>query len=607
MVTESRLDPPIATPDDDALLGVKRSLTGRRWALRAADETVVTTIARQQRIPDALARVMAGRGIAAEGAAGYLVPRLKEVFPDPSSFQDMDKAAGLIWDAMAAGRRIAVFADYDVDGATSAAQLVRWLRHFGHAAEIYIPDRVAEGYGPTAQAFETLRERGAELVITLDCGAAAHEALHHGAGIGLEIIVIDHHLMDADFPPAAALVNPNRPDDTSGCGHLAAAGVTFVLLAALNREGRRRGRVTAENEPDLLDWIDLAALGTVCDVVALTGLNRALVAQGLKVMGRWSQTGLRALAQACSVDGAATAYHAGFLLGPRINAGGRVGQADLGVRLLTTEDAAEAARIADMLDRLNAERRAIEAEVLDASIAQIEGQGADRAVLIASGEGWHPGVIGVVAGRLKERYHKPCIVIGIDRSGETAIGKGSGRSVPGVNLGGAIAAAREAGLLIAGGGHAMAGGLTVDADHLNEAVAFLDNHLAPELATAGDARTMTLDGVLTPAGLTADLAELLDGAGPFGQGNPEPRFVLPRIRVSFAKRVGKDHVRFTLQDVGGATVSGIAFRCADSPMGEALLRAGEGLWHAAGRVKLDTWQGRRRGQLQLDDLATARD
>ena len=352
---------------------------------------------------------------------------------------------------------------------------------------------------------------------------------------------------------------------------------------------------------------DLAALGTICDVVPLTGVNRAIVSQGLKVMSRWQQTGLDALARVAGVEGEASTYHAGFLLGPRINAGGRVGQSDLGARLLTTDDPALAERLAGQLDRLNAERRAIEAEVQDAALAQLEGQGGDRAILVASGEGWHPGVIGVVAGRLKDRYSKPVIIIGIDRQASPPVGKGSGRSVPGVNLGGAIAAAREAGILTSGGGHAMAGGLSVDPDRINELVAFLDDCLAPELAQAHDAMALEVDALITAAGVTPDLADRLERAQPFGQGNPEPRFVLPRMRVSFAKRVGTDHVRFTLADLSGAQVQGIAFRCADTPMGEALLQAGDRLWHVAGRVKLDTWQGRRRVQLQLDDIATAQE
>ncbi|MHA6288536.1 single-stranded-DNA-specific exonuclease RecJ [Maricaulis sp. CAU 1757] len=605
------MEPATALPESQTVtedfLGVAESLTGRCWRLRPAPEAEVILTARQQKLPDALARVLCARDVKPDDAAQFLAPRLRDVFPDPSDFQDMDKAAGLIWDAVEAGRPIAVFADYDVDGATSAAQLTRWLRHVGQDPIIYIPDRIEEGYGPSARAFEALRDGGAELVVTLDCGAAAHEALRHGAGLGLEIVVIDHHLMDAEFPPAAALVNPNRPDDTSGCGHLAAAGVTFVLLAALNREGRRRGRLSEASEPKLIDWLDLAALGTICDVVPLTGLNRAMVAQGLKVMGRWQQPGLRALAEVAGVDGAATAYHAGFLLGPRINAGGRVGRADLGARLLTTDEDDEALRLARELDALNRERRGIESEVLDAAMAQVERQGAERSVLVAAGDGWHPGVIGVVAGRLKEKHCKPSLVIGIDRKSNPPIGKGSGRSVPGVNLGGAIAAAREQGLLLAGGGHAMAGGLSVDPDRITELVAWLDDRLAPELAAASEARALHVDGLLTASGLTPELAELLERAAPFGQGNPEPRFAFSGLRVSFAKRVGSDHVRFTLSDVAGTPVSGIAFRCADTPMGEALLSAGDALWHAVGRVKLDTWQGRRRVQLQLEDLATAAD
>jgi len=597
-------DNPTLETGSPPLLGVSRSLSGKRWRLRDADDGVVQTISRQQQIPDALARVMAARGIAADEAGQFLTPRLRDSFPDPADFADMDKAASLVWDAIEANRSMAVFADYDVDGATSAAQLVRYFRHFDRSADIYVPDRVEEGYGPSGAAFETLKQRGAELVITVDCGAAAHAALEHAASIGLAVIVLDHHLMDEDMPPAAALVNPNRPDDRSGCGHLAAAGVTFIFLAALNREGRRRGAITSANEPDLLDWIDLAALGTICDVVPLTGVNRAITAQGLRAMGRWSHLGLRCLAETSGVEGDATTYHAGFLIGPRINAGGRVGKSDLGATLLTTQDEGLARRIASELDRLNTERRAIESDVLDAALAQLEAQASDRAILIAAGEGWHPGVIGVVAGRLKERFDKPVIVIGIDRQSTPPVGKGSGRSVPGVNLGGAIAAAREAGLLISGGGHAMAGGLSVDPDRITELVAYLDERLAPELAAADDAMALRADGILSASGATADLARMLERAAPFGQGNAEPRFAFPRMRVSFAKRVGTDHVRFTLGDIDGRRVDGICFRCAETPIGEALLAAGPDLFHAFGRLKLDVWQGRERVQLHLEDLAT---
>lgn len=591
---------------DACMLGVSSSLSGRPWRARSFDETDVARMAREQGIPDLLARVMAGRAVAPEQAAGFLDPRLRDSFPDPSSFADMDLAAGLVWDAVEAGRRITVFADYDVDGATSAAQLMRWAQGVGAEFDHYVPDRIAEGYGPNVQAFDRLKERGTELVVTVDCGAAAADALKHAEAIGLDVIVIDHHLMDGDAPPAAALVNPNRPDDESGCGHLAAAGVTFVFLAALNREGRRRGRFETTPEPDLITMMDLACLGTICDVVPLTGLNRAIVAQGLKVMARWQWPGLRALAVVSGIgQDQPTPYHAGFLVGPRINAGGRVGQADLGVQLLTTDDEALAAELAGKLDGFNAERRQIEADVLDAAITQCGAQSEDRGVLIAAGRGWHPGVIGIVAGRVKDRFGKPAIVIGIDENAQPPLGKGSGRSVQGVNLGAAISAAREAGLLLSGGGHAMAGGLTVPVEGINALTEFLDERLAPELAEARDANALFLDGLVLPQAVDVELVESIRSAAPFGQGNAEPRFCLADLRVSFAQRVGSDHVRFTLDDGAGGKVSGICFRCADTPLGSALLACDERRYHAAGRIKLDEWRGQRRVQLHLEDLAAA--
>lgn len=593
-------DGPVLTAEPgDAFLGVGRSVSGRKWRAREADDRSVADIARQQGIPEILARVVAGRGIAPADAAHFLAPKLRDAFPDPSSFADMDKAASLIWDAIEADRSIAVFADYDVDGASSAAQLIRWMRALGRDADLYVPDRIAEGYGPSAEAFGTLKDRGADLVITVDCGAAAIQALSAAQEIGLDVIVVDHHLMDGASPPCAALVNPNRPDDASECGHMAAAGVTYVLLAALNREGRRRNAFETRAEPNLLDLADLAALGTICDVVSLTGINRALTTQGLKRMTHSAHIGLSTLAEVAGAQGEATPYHAGFLIGPRINAGGRVGQASLGARLLSTDDADEALRIAKSLDALNTERRDIEKAVLDAAMAQLGDQASNRRVLIASGEGWHPGVIGIVAGRVKDRLGKPTIIIGLD--GET--GKGSGRSVPGVNLGAAISAAREEGLLLAGGGHAMAGGLTVQAGAIHALTEFLDSRLGPELDQAADAMALKLDGLLTPASATIELADLIQSAGPFGQGNAEPRFALADMRVSYAQRVGADHVRFTLQDRNGSNLSGIAFRCADGEMGEALLAGQDRIWHVAGRLKADEWQGRKRVQLHLEDMA----
>lgn len=589
----------------DPLFGVETSLRGRRWRLAPANDAAAASIARTAQVSDALARLLNARGVTADAAAGFLHPRLRDSFPDPSSLTGMDDCASLIWDAVESGTKIALFADYDVDGATSAAQLHGWLSAVGAEPLIYVPDRIEEGYGPNAAALEGLQTAGAELVITLDCGAASVEPLAAAARIGLTVAVVDHHLMDGVPPQAAALVNPNQPGDTSGCGHLAAAGVVFVLLAALNREGRRRGAFDADQEPDLLAFADLAALGTICDVVPLTGINRAIVAQGLKVMSRWSRPGLKALATVAGVEGTATTYHAGFLIGPRINAGGRVGKSDLGARLLTTQDPDEAMRIAETLDQLNAERRAIEADVLDAAMAQIEaGEVSDDApILIAAGDHWHPGVIGIAAGRVKERFNRPTIVIGIDP--ETGLAKGSGRSCPGVDLGSAVARAREKGLLLAGGGHAMACGLTIQADRIEELRAFLTDALAEAWAAADEARSYAVDAVVHPAAVSFEFCAALADAAPYGAGNPEPRFAMADLKRTYAQRVGADHVRFTFEAASGARVNGIAFRCADEPMGQALLAAGDAVFHAAGKLKADDSRYGKRAEFHLEDLAFA--
>ncbi|XBQ15699.1 MAG: single-stranded-DNA-specific exonuclease RecJ [Oceanicaulis sp.] len=587
------------------LFGVTRSLGGKAWALKPADDAVAGAIARAAGCSDALARLLAARGITVDTAPGFLAPKLRDSFPDPSSFLGMDACASLIWDAIETGDRLALFADYDVDGATSAAQLYRWLDALGAPPLIYVPDRIEEGYGPNAAAFESLKAQGAGLVLTLDCGAASVAPLAAARSMGLTVAVVDHHLMSGEAPEAAALVNPNQPGCGSGCGHLAAAGVTFVLLAALNREGRRRGAFKARPEPDLMALADLAALGTICDVVPLTGINRAIVSTGLKVMSSWANPGLAALAEVAGVTGAATPYHAGFLLGPRINAGGRVGRADLGARLLTTADRAEARRIAEELDQLNAERREIEAAVLDGATAQIEAAGVaeDTPILIAAGEHWHPGVIGIAAGRIKERFNRPSIVIGIDP--ETGVAKGSGRSCAGVDLGTAVAEAREAGLLIAGGGHAMACGLTVAADRIDELRDWLTNRLAAAWTAAEEARTFSLDAVVHPAAVDFEFCDALSAAAPFGAGNPEPRFAFSDLRRTYAQRVGADHVRFTFEARSGAKLNGIAFRCADAPMGQALLAPGEAVFHAAGKLKADDSRFGKRAELHLEDLAEA--
>lgn len=584
------------------LFGVRASVTGRAWALSQAPDELVSAIVRATGCNDALARLMAARGIGIDEAGAFLEPRLRDSFPDPSSFKGMDDAAAAVWDAVEAGTRIAIFADYDVDGASSGAQLVRWLRAVGQEALTYVPDRIEEGYGPSAEAFANLKRAGAGMVITVDCGAAAHAALESAAGMGLPVVVIDHHLMDGPPPPAVALVNPNQPGDVSGCGHMAAAGVTLVFLAALNREGRRRGAFKGP-EPDILAMTDLAALGTICDVVPLTGPNRAIVTQGLKVMGGWHKAGLAALADVSGLAGPASPYHAGFLLGPRINAGGRVGVAGLGLELLGSDDPARCQAIARELDRLNAERKAIEDAVLSAALHQIESGVADAEgpVIVLSGEGWHPGVIGIAAGRIKDQFNRPTIVIGV----ENGIGKGSGRSCTGVHLGNAILAAREAGLLEKGGGHAMAAGLTVSAGRIEALREFLTDRLAGEWASAVEARTLRLDGVVHPSAVDFAFGESLKRAAPFGMGNPEPRFALADLRVKFVKEVGTGHLRFTFEADSGAQVSGIAFRAAGKPLGEALAAGREHRWHVAGRIKSEDSRFGKKAELHLEDMAGA--
>ncbi len=563
---------------------------------------MAAAIARALGVPDALGRVIANRGVGLDDAEAFLHPTLKGALPDPSSFADMDAAVDVISDAINADKKIAIFADYDVDGATSAAQFVRYLRGRGRDALVYVPDRIKEGYGPSAEAFAELKERGAEVVITVDCGAMAHAPLEAAAGLGLEVVVIDHHQMTAEPPPAAAVVNPNRADCGSGCGHLAAAGVSFMTLIALNRAARRAGAFDAAPEPDLLQFLDLAALGSIADVVPLLGVNRAIASQGLKMMSQRRNPGVAALLDVADVAAGTplSAYHAGFIIGPRINAGGRVGQADLGARLLSTDDAAEAALIAAELDRLNKARRAVEQAVLDQASAKAEAQldRTDAPLILVSGEGWHPGVIGIVAGRLKEKFSRPAVVVAF-WDGDDA-GKGSGRSVEGVDLGAAVAAAREAGLLIAGGGHAMAAGLTVAADRLDAASEFLVDHVDRQGLPA--ARPLRVDAVVSARGVTRDLADAVAAAGPFGQGNPEPLFAVADVRVSGVKEVGSGgHLRATLEDAAGARLQAIAFRAADRGL-DRLLGDRDARVHAA--VKIKTGRGRY-VDVQIEDLARA--
>lgn len=596
-------------PAEPAFLGVERSLSGRRWRARPAPPALVEAHQRRTGLSDLLARALAGRGVSEAGAEAYLNPTLKALFPDPSCFRDMDRAAEILVDAVVSGRPTVVFADYDVDGATSAALLVRWFRALGAELPIYVPDRETEGYGPSPAAFRSLKAQGAELVVTVDCGAAAHQALEAAAALGLEVVVIDHHLMRGDPPPAAALVNPNHPGCASGQGHLAAAGVTFVLLAALNREARRRRLFAARPEPDLRAWLDLAALGAVCDVTALTGFNRALAAQGLRVMSNWRNPGLRALMQVAGQDVGASAiradvFRAGFVLGPRINAGGRIGRSDLGARLLSTDDPEEARALAEELDALNVSRKDVERSVLDEAVRQLDREAAsDAPVLVAAGEGWRPGVVGIVAGRLRERYRRPVVVIGLDPV--TGIGKGSARSQPGVNLGRAVQAAFDAGLLLAGGGHAMAAGLTLRADQVQPFTAWLQDTLAEEQGRADETDALELDAVLSARGCHRDLWKELQQLTPYGPGNPEPAFAVASARVDHVSELRGGHLRATLIDDSGAKLRAVAWRAAETPLGARLL-ARDGALHIAGRLKPDDWQGREGVEFEIEDAADPR-
>ena len=543
-----------------------------------------------------MARVLAHRGIAPDEAESFLSPTLRDLLPDPLTLRDMGKAAERILKAVAAGERIAIFADYDVDGATSGALLHLWLRDMGREATLYVPDRIDEGYGPNEPAMAALA-KGHSLIVCVDCGTLSHGPI--AAAKGADVVVLDHHLGGETLPPAHAVVNPNRQDESGDLGHLCAAGVVFLSLVEANRQLRAAGK----SEPDLMGLLDLVALGTVADVAPLIGVNRAFVRQGLQVLARRERLGLRALADVARMDSAPTAYHLGFLLGPRVNAGGRIGKADLGLRLLTTTDPHEAGAIAAQLDRLNDERRELENQVREAAMAQAEERGLDGPLVWAAGEGWHPGVVGIVASRLKEATNRPAIVIGLD--GDE--GKGSGRSVSGVDLGASIQRLAAEGLLLKGGGHKMAAGLTVSRDKLDAAMARLADLLARQGAGAGGPRDLGLDGLLMPGAASVDLVEQIDKAGPFGASAPAPRFAIPDVQILFAKEVGTGHVKFTAGDGLGAKFDGIAFGAMDTPIGPALMDRSGKRFHLAGRLEVNVWQGRKSVQLRLEDIAEALD
>ena len=556
---------------------------------------------------DLVTQLLLARGVAHDDVERHRNPSLRAFLPDPSAFRDMDQAAERLAQAIVTGEALTVYGDYDVDGATSAALLIRLLRMLGHPARYYIPDRLLEGYGPSGEALVRLGQEGSSLIVTVDCGAMAFEALEMAHTAGIDVIVVDHHKCAPELPKAMALVNPNRLDEddlAAAHGHLAAVGVAFLLAVATVRVLRQRGFFADRPEPDLFSLLDLVALGTVADVAALHGLNRALVAQGLKVMAQRQNIGMAALIDASRLNRAPTCSDLGFALGPRINAGGRVGEATLGVRLLTTEDPEEARAIAAQLSQLNEERRAIEAAVQEAAEAQLESQH-NRAVVLLAGAGWHPGVIGIVAGRIKEKSGRPAIVIALDAD-EHGHGKGSGRSIAGVDLGAAIIAAREAGLLAAGGGHAMAAGLTVAPDRLGALAEFLDERLGAAVIAAQAGQSLQLDLAVAPGGLVPPLVETLESAGPYGMGWPGPRVAVGPVRLVKADLVGKDHVRLIVRGDDGASFKAMAFRQAETELGQALLNRAQGrrFW-LAGRAKIDDWGSRPAAELHVDDAAWA--
>ncbi len=594
-------------PESGDFLGVGRSLSGRRWRARPADPAITRAHQLTLGLSEPMARAIASRGVASDAGEAFLRPTLKALFPDPSSFADMDVAARLLVDALESRRRMVVFADYDVDGASSAALLVRWFRLMGLDLELYVPDRLREGYGPSPAAFRRLRDTGAELVVTVDCGAAAYDAVAEASRIGLDVVVIDHHLMREGALGAAALVNPNRPDCRSGQGVLAAAGVTFVLLVALNREARRRGLFAKRPEPDPRQWLDLAAMGAICDVTRLVGFNRALALLGLRTMSAWNNPGMSALMDAAGLaKGAASVFEAGFILGPRINAGGRVGRSDLGARLLSTDDPAEAASLARDLDALNSERKAVESQIVEEASAAIEHDSnldPESPVIVIARDDWHPGVIGIVASRLRERHRKPVVVIGVDRVAD--IGKGSGRSQPGVNLGRAIQAAFEEGLLLAGGGHAMAAGLTIRPSSIPEFREFLCRRLSDEMTVATLEDAVDIDALVAVGGADRSLFEDFQRLAPFGPGNPEPVFALADVRVERAFPMRGGHIRCELADGGGGRLKAVAWRVGDTDIGRRLLAAGPSL-HLAGKLRADDWNGRKGVQFEVEDVADSR-
>jgi single-stranded-DNA-specific exonuclease len=585
-------------------LNVTRSAKGQRWQARLTDQRAAEAMAQRHDLPELLCRVLAGRGVGIDEAEAFLNPTLRTLMPQPTAFRDMEKGAERLAHAIRLGEKIGIISDYDVDGVSSAALMLRFLRAVGSDAHVYLPDRLSEGYGPSSKAVRALADEGTRLLLTLDCGVLSHDPLAHAAELGLETVIVDHHQAGAELPAAHAVINPNRQDDLSGQGHLCAAGVVMILIAATNRILRTAGQYAGGRpEPNMLQWLELVALATVCDVVPLKGLNRAYVTQGLKIMARRENAGIAALADVAGLKRRPDVYALGFMLGPRLNAAGRVGHADEALALLMANERGEAANLARNLDELNRKRQSIEMRAVDEAVAQAElelGQEGKPAVIVAAAKGWHPGVVGLVAARLKERFRRPAFALAINEKSRTAVG--SGRSVAGVDLGRAVRAALDGGLLLKGGGHAMAAGLTIETGRLADLRQFLSEHLAREMESARD-DALLVDGALTATAATLDLIEVLEQAGPFGSSHPSPLFVFPAHRVVYADAAGTDHIRCTVAASDGTRIKAIAFRAMGTELGELLLSERQFPLHIAARLVADEWGAKRQPSLQIEDAS----
>ena len=590
-----------------AFLDIESSIKGQRWVARLDDQRLAHAIAEKNDLPEILGRVMAARGVELDQAESFLNPTLRSLMPQPSALMDMEKGAARLAEAISNKESIGIISDYDVDGVSSAAILLRFLRSVGHDAHVYIPDRVTEGYGPSEKAVSILKEQGTELLLTLDCGVLSHDPLAHAADLGLVTLIVDHHQAGLELPHAYAVINPNRQDDISGLGHLCAAGVVMILIAAVNKNLRNASYYNEQRpEPNMLQWLELVALATICDVVPLKGLNRAYVTQGLKIMARRENPGIAALADVGGLKKRPDTYALGFILGPRINAAGRIGHADEALALLTTNDKGEAHALARSLDEMNRKRQLIEIRVVDEAYAQADAaMGKDKkpSIVVVAADGWHPGVVGLAASRLKDRFGVPSLVLAINA--KTGLATGSGRSINGVDLGKAVRLAMEAGILTKGGGHAMAAGLTVPIEKLGALRQFLDESLSSEVESLREP-FLAVDGALTASGATLDLIELLEQAGPYGSGQPQPMFVFPSHKVTYADRVGTDHVRCTLMASDGTKLKAVAFRALGTELGELLLSERNHPIHIAGKLVVDEWGTKRVPSLQIEDAAIIR-